>query len=89
MRESRNTKQFEKDLKRMRRRRRDLSKLRAAMSALVSEEAPEERYRDHALIGRYKGLRECHIEPDWLLMYLLLDDAILFVRTGTHADLFE
>ncbi len=49
--------------------------------------APE--YRDHKLRGEYKNRRECHIAPDWLLIYKLESDSIIFERTGTHSDLFE
>jgi mRNA interferase YafQ len=58
--------QFNKDLKRMEKRGKDLAKLKTAMSRLIAEEVLEARFRDHALIGSYKGRRECHIEPDWL-----------------------
>ncbi len=46
-------------------------------------------YRDHQLKGEFKNFRECHIEPDWLLIYRFIDNAVVFERTGTHADLFE
>lgn len=51
----------------------------------------EKRYKDHELRGRYKGFRECHIQPDWLLVYFVEDDVLVLtlVDTGTHADLFE
>ena len=51
----------------------------------------EEKYRDHELKGKYKGFRECHIQPDWLLMYLKEEDILVLtlVDTGTHADLFD
>ncbi len=81
--------QFERDIKRMRRRGKDLQKIKPVLSSLIAEERLDERYRDHALIGNYKGRRECHIEPDWLLIYKLVDDEIIFERTGTHLDLFE
>ena len=83
------THQFERDLRRMQRRGKDTDDIRTTMIALVNEELLPERYRDHALIGNYKGRRECHIEPDWLLVYKLVDDEIIFERTGTHSDLFE
>jgi mRNA interferase YafQ len=83
------TTQFKRDLKRAKRRGKDTDKIKAVMSKLIDEEILEERYRDHALIGNYIGRREYHIEPDWLLIYKLQDDEIIFERTGTHADLFE
>jgi len=83
------TRQFEKDLKRMEKRGKELQKIKAVMSLLIAEEQLGERYRDHTLIGNYKGRRECHIEPDWLLIYKLEEEIIIFERTGTHSDLFE
>jgi mRNA interferase YafQ len=83
------TRQFEKDLQRMCKRGKEVARLKAVMTALVDEQPLSERYRDHALIGNYRGRRECHVEPDWLLVYKLLDDEIIFERTGSHADLFE
>lgn len=83
------TRQFERDLRRMQRRGKDIAKLKAVLAALISEEPLAERHRDHALIGNYRGRRECHIEPDWLLIYVPEEEAILFERTGTHSDLFE
>lgn len=51
----------------------------------------EEKHRDHELRGKYKGFRECHIQPDWLLIYLVENDVLtlILVDTGTHADLFD
>jgi len=83
------TKQFERDVKRMRKRGKDLQKLKLALSSLIAEEQLDERYQDHVLMGNYKGRRECHLEPDWLLVYKLASDEIVFERTGTHSDLFE
>jgi len=83
------TKQFERDVKRMRKRGKDLQKLKSVLSSLIVEEQLDERYKDHALMGNYKGRRECHLEPDWLLVYKLASDGIIFERTGTHSDLFE
>jgi mRNA interferase YafQ len=81
--------QFEKDIKRMRKRGKDVGKIRSVLSHLIAGERLEERNQDHALLGNYKGRRECHIEPDWLLIYKLSEDDIVFERTGTHTDLFE
>jgi mRNA interferase YafQ len=83
------TRQFQKDLKRMKKRGKELPKIKEVMSQLIAEEPLVERYRDHPLIGNYKGRRECHIEPNWLLIYKLEDANIIFERTGTHSDLFE
>ena len=56
---------------------------------LAAEETLEAKYRDHVLVGQYKGTRECHIEPDWLLIYEMDGSELILVRTGTHTDLFR
>jgi mRNA interferase YafQ len=73
---------------RARRRGKDLAKLRGVMETLLEPRALDARYHDHKLKGEWIGYRECHVEPDWLLIYKPLPEAILFVRTGTHQDLF-
>jgi mRNA interferase YafQ len=82
------TNQFEKDLKKMLRRGKDAEKLKAVISMLVDEIPLPQKYRDHVLLGNFKARRECHIEPDWLLMYRASEDKMIFERTGTHSDLF-
>ena len=84
------TGRFKKDYKLALSRGRDISKLDAVISALANGQTLEERYRDHALSGKWKRHRECHIEPDWLLIYLREDDTLVLTlsRTGTHSDLF-
>ncbi len=85
------TTHFRRDLRRMPRRGKDLEKIQGAIRLLVAEETLPERMRDHLLVGDWRGYRECHIEPDWLLVYRTDAEAetITFVRTGTHADLFD
>ncbi len=83
------TKQFRKDLKRVKKRGKKSEKLKSILSKLIDGEALEKRYRDHVLVGNYQGRRECHIEPDWLLIYKLEGNEIIFERTGSHADLFK
>lgn len=56
---------------------------------LINEEQLPQRFRDHKLIGNYKDRRECHIEPDWLLIYKITEIGITFERTGSHSDLFQ
>ncbi len=85
----RTTGRFEKDFKLSLKRRKDVSKLQAVMRALVQEVPLDPRLRDHALKGEFAGRRECHIEPDWLLIYKLEPGVVVFERTGTHSDLFE
>lgn len=83
------TAQFRKDAKLMKKRGMDVQKLGAVMKKLEYEEPLDFRSKDHALVGNYVGYRECHIEPDWLLIYKIDSQAkqIAFVRTGTHSDL--
>ena len=82
------TTQFAKDLKRMLKRGKAAEKIKPLMMQLIRNEPLDRRYRDHKLSGNYVGRRECHIEPDWLLIYKLTAPDIIFERTGTHADLF-
>ena len=82
------TKQFKRDVKRMRKRGKDLEKIKAVIDQLVAEEPLPPKNRDHKLGGNWVGRRDCHIEPDWILIYKLTDDELLLERTGTHSDLF-
>ena len=83
------TKRFEKDLKLMIKRGNDVDNIKAVIRKLIEEIPLERKHRDHLLIGNFKDRRECHIEPDWLLIYRLEENSIIFERTGTHADLFR
>ncbi len=83
------THQFKKDVRRMLKQGKDAVKIKTVMTALVEEDPLAESFRDHVLAGSFKDRRECHLEPDWLLVYKLVGDEIVFERTGTHADLFE
>ena len=82
--------QFKKDLKRAVKRGLKIEKLREVVNTLSREEALDEKFRDHALTGSYRDFRECHVEPDWLLIYRTNEEELeLFLfRTGSHADLF-
>ena len=84
------TTQFRKDLKRLRKRGADLSELDDVLKTLQKEEPLAPKYRDHALAGNLVGFRECHIEPDWLLVYAIDQGELILTasRTGTHSDLF-
>ena len=84
------TSQFRRDYKRLKKRGYNLELLARAIDALLSGEPLDPVYRDHALTGNMKDYRECHIQPDWLLMYRIERDRLVLVanRTGTHADLF-
>lgn len=82
------TKQFTRDLKRILKRGKDKEKIKSIILKLTAEEKLEPKFRDHKLLGNYEGRRECHIESDWLLIYKIDIDRIIFERTGTHSDLF-
>ena len=83
------TRQFERDSKRMKKRRKKTEKLKIILRSLIEEEELDPIHRDHKLIGNWLGRRECHIESDWLLIYKMEDDRIIFERTGSHSDLFR
>jgi mRNA interferase YafQ len=83
------TRQFERDVKHMTRRGKNLNKLKILIRSLVAEEPLDPIHRDHKLIGNWQGRRECHVESDWLLIYKIEKDALIFERTGTHSDLFR
>jgi mRNA interferase YafQ len=85
------TSQFRKDYKTARKRGYNLSLLEAVLDTLLEQKPLPEKHHDHALIGNYVGFRECHIQPDWLLIYRVDKDQLLLIasRMGTHADLFK
>jgi mRNA interferase YafQ len=79
---------FNKDLKRVERRGHDRALLEAVVDALRRGEELPKAQRDHPLKGMWKGWRECHVQPHWLLIYKMTDTEVLLGRTGTHSDLF-
>ncbi|MBF0397982.1 MAG: type II toxin-antitoxin system YafQ family toxin [Desulfobacterales bacterium] len=81
--------QFKRDVKLSLKRGKDMSKLKDIIDKLFAGEVLPPKNKDHKLKGVYKDFRECHIEPDWLLIYKIEDDTLFLVRTGSHADLFE
>ncbi len=83
------TTHFSRDLKRMRKRGKDLAKLREIIKRLAAGKPLEPRLRDHALVGQWQPSRDCHIEPDWILIYTTDDATLRLERTGTHSDLFK
>jgi mRNA interferase YafQ len=83
------TSEFKRDAKRQGKRGKDLSKLHAVISTLCSGAPLAAKHKDHALIGGWKDWRECHVEPDWLLIYKVSGTKLILGPTGTHADLFE
>jgi len=87
--EIRETTAFKRDVKRAKKRGKDLKKLSFIAEKLAKKEPLEEKYRDHALTGNWKPYRECHIEPDWLLTYIVKGNVLYLARTGSHSDLFK
>lgn len=83
------TNRFKKDYKLMKKRNRDMKKLDYVIEKLAGGFKLEERYKDYMLIGIYQNRRECHIEPDWLLIYKKEKDEIIFERTGSHSELVD
>lgn len=83
------TTKFGKDTKRMHKRGSDISLLKGIMITLASQKKLPTQYSDHALMGNYRGCRECHLMPDWLLIYKVTDDSLILERTGSHSDLFN
>ena len=83
------TSRFKRDYRRTIGRGMEMEKLDAIMLDLLHERPLAAKLRDHPLRGGYRGRRECHVAPDWLLVYKLEEDAVIFERTGSHSDLFE
>ena len=83
------TKQFEKDLKKAGKRNKDLSKIKSIITRLLSKESLSTKHKNHKLVGSYVGRWECHIEPDWLLIYKIEKNTIIFERTGSHSSFFK
>jgi mRNA interferase YafQ len=83
------TRQFDRDVRRMQRRGKDLRKMKTIIRSLIGEESLDLIHRDHKLIGGWAGRRECHIESDWLLIYKKEGGRVIFERTGRHSDLFK
>lgn len=83
------TGQFKKDFKRIRKQGKDLGDLRSLLETLVQGKPLPQQYRDHNLSGRWNKHRECHIAPDWLLIYRVEGDDLVLERTGSHSELFR
>lgn len=82
-------KKFKKDLHRMLKRGKSEEKIKDVIKILLNEEPLDSKYNDHKLSGKLKEFRDCHIEPDWILMYQISGNRLILVRTGTHPDLFK
>jgi mRNA interferase YafQ len=83
------TTQFKRDYKRIKKQHKDLEKLKTVINQLVTGQNLSSKYRNHHLMGRWIGHRDCHIEPDWILIYRLTSDSVFLERTGSHSDLFK
>jgi len=83
------TTQFKKDYKRIKKQQRDIGKLISVIDQLVSTQSLEKKYQTHMLIGTWKDHMDCHIEPDWILIFKLTEDALILERTGSHSELFK
>ena len=80
---------FKKDIKKLKKQGKTLSKLDNVVTLLVMSKSLPLSYKDHSLIGNWKGHRELHIEPDWLLIYKIIENELLLARTGSHSELLK
>lgn len=83
------TKQYRKDHKKARSQQRNLNRLKEVIRKIANQEALPENLNDHHLSGKLKDQRDCHIEPDFILIYEIDDDTLILVRLGTHSELFR
>ena len=85
------TTQFKKDYRRMKKQGKDMTLLQNVIDDLLAEKVLDKKHHDHPLTGQYAGFRECHILPDWLLIYTTDHQQLVLTasRTGTHSDLFD
>lgn len=89
MRELQLTNTFKKDMKRQKKRGKSKEKLQSVMRTICRDGDAPRDCRPHNLVGNFANYRECHIEPDWLLVYVVEEEQVIFYRTGTHSDLFR
>jgi len=80
---------FKKGYKRMEKRGKDTGKIKTVINLLAKDALLPESYKDHALTGSFSGFRDCHVEPDWVLIYKKEGDNLFLEVTGTHSDLFK
>ncbi len=81
------TKQFKKDYKKLLKSGQDILRIKQVMAWIANKQVLDPALRDHKLVGNYKGRRECHLAVDWLLIYKLGKDSVIFERTGSHSEL--
>jgi len=82
-------KRFQKEVQKAQKRGKDTSKLKKIIQLLIAKKILPVKNKNHKLKGNFSGYWECHIEPDWLLVYKLTETQVIFARTGTHSDLFD
>jgi mRNA interferase YafQ len=83
------TTQFKKDFKRIKKQNKNPYQLKVVIEKLIAGKKLEPKYRDHRLSGDWKGHRDCHIKPDWILIYRIEDEDLILERTGSHSELFK
>ena len=83
-----NTTHFERDVKKLTKKHRDIEKLKIVIAMIIEEKPLPAKYFNHSLSGNWKGHQECHIEKDWLLIYQVVGNVVVFARTGNHKELF-
>ncbi len=83
------TTQFKKDYKKIRRQGKKIEALNDLMGMIVEQKEIPQKYKDHSLVGNLRGRRECHISPDWLVIYRIEGDDVIFERTGSHSELLK
>jgi len=89
MRQIKESNLFKKDIKKLKKRGKDLAKLSFIVQQIALSNILPLKFYDHSLKGNWLGYRDCHIEPDWLLIYKLAENEVLLERTGTHSDIFR
>lgn len=83
------TRRFQKDVRLAEKRGKDIESMRKVIASLLEGKPLEAKHREHKLHGDYEDCRECHVQPNWLVVYRIVGSELHFLRTGTHADLFE
>jgi mRNA interferase YafQ len=83
------TSQFKRDIKKAKKRGKDMEKIKKLIRILIDGKTLPKKYKDHPLVGNWQSFRDVHIEPDWLLIYKIDGDDVRFERTGSHSDLFK
>lgn len=82
------TSQFKKDIKKQIKRGKNIDKIKGVIDLLLSGESMPPKFKDHPLSGDWKNRKDCHIEPDWILIYMISNEELRLERTGSHSDLF-